>query len=85
MKNNWIKTINNEYPNIDFKNSRNNEEKGIRTNNITDSNIFLKYLIILNSIGNVIYIKGNNNILEHIISRYNGNSGIQIERLILIL
>jgi len=72
-----IKQSNNEYPRIDFKNSRDNK-RGIRAINITGSDKFIKYLIVENSSGNGIYIKGNNNTLDHVISRYNGNSGIQI-------
>ena len=41
-----LKQSNNEYPIIDFKNSRDKKEgKGIRAINITGSNKFLKYLI----------------------------------------
>ena len=72
-----IKQSNNEYPRIDFKNSRDNK-RVIRAINITGSDKFIKYLIVENSSGNGIYIKGNNNTLDHVISRYNGNSGIQI-------
>ena len=72
-----IKQSNNEYPRIDFKNIRDNE-RGIRAINIIGSNKFIKYIIVESSSGNGIYIKGNNNTLDHVISRYNANSGIQI-------
>ena len=43
------------------------------------ANKFLKNIIVENSIGSGIYIKGKNNTLDHIITRYNRYAGIQID------
>ena len=43
------------------------------------ANKFLKNIIVENSIGSGIYIKGKNNTLDHIFTRYNRYAGIQID------
>ena len=43
------------------------------------ANKFLKNIIVENSIGSGIYIKGKNNTLDHIVTRYNRYAGIQID------
>ena len=45
---------------------------------ISGSQLYMKYLIIENAGLNGILISGSNNVLEHIITRYNSYSGIQI-------
>ena len=72
-----IKQSNGEYPRIDFKESR-DAGAALRAVQITGSNQFVKYLILENSGGNAIYIKGSKNIIDHVIARYNANSGIQL-------
>ena len=42
-------------------------------------NKYLKNIIVERSIGSGVYIKGQNNTLDHVIARYNGYSGIQID------
>ena len=72
-----IKQSNGEYPRIDFKQSRDAGAQ-VRAVQITGSNQYLKYLILENSGGNAIYIKGVKNTIDHVIARYNANSGIQL-------
>jgi len=72
-----IKQSNGEYPRIDFKESR-DAGAALRAVQITGSNQFVKYLILENSGGNAIYIKGSKNTIDHVIARYNANSGIQL-------
>ena len=72
-----MKQSNGQYPRIDFKQSR-NAGAAVRAIQITGSNQFVKYLIVENSGGNGIYIKGNKNTIDHVITRYNANSGIQL-------
>ena len=72
-----IKQSNGEYPRIDFKQSR-DAGASVRAIQITGSNQFVKYLILENSGGNAIYIKGSKNTIDHVIARYNANSGIQL-------
>ena len=74
-----VKQANGEYPRIDFKQSR-DAGAAVRAIQITGSNQFIKYLILENSGGNAIYIKGSKNTIDHVIARYNANSGIQISR-----
>ena len=72
-----IKQSNGEYPRIDFKQSR-DAGATVRAIQITGSNQYVKNLILENSGGNAIYIKGSKNTIDHIIARYNANSGIQL-------
>ena len=72
-----MKQPNDEFPRIDFKQSR-DAGAAVRAIQITGSNQFVKYLILENSGGNAIYIKGSKNNIDHVIARYNGNSGIQL-------
>ena len=72
-----VKQTNGCYPRIDFKTARKVGSMAAGFT-ISGSNIYMKFLIIENAGGNGIVIRGNNNILEHIITRYNNNSGIQL-------
>ena len=72
-----LKQTNDTYPRIDFKQSR-DAGASVRAIQITGSNQYIKYLILENSGGNAIYIKGSNNNIDHVIARYNANSGIQL-------
>ena len=68
---------NGEYPIFDLTNARNENTKqcGIE---ISGSNKFVKYLIIENASNKGIWITGTKNTIDHIISRYNDASGIQV-------
>jgi len=72
-----IKQSNGQYPSLNFKKARNENTKspGIK---ITGSNQFVKYLIIEFAGNKGIWIKGSKNVIDHVISRYNDASGIQI-------
>lgn len=72
-----IKQSNDEYPRFDFVKARNENSNtpGIKING---SNKFVKYLIIENAKNKGIWITGNSNTIDHVISRYNDASGIQI-------
>ena len=72
-----VKQTNGCYPRIDFKTARKVGSMAAGFT-ISGSNIYMKFLIIENAGGNGIVIRGNNIILEHIITRYNNNSGIQL-------
>ena len=72
-----MKQSNGQYPVINFKKSR-DAGAAVRAIQITGSNQFVKYLILENSGGNAIYIKGSKNTIDHVIARYNANSGIQL-------
>ena len=65
------------YPRLDFKKSRNSgsTSRGIT---ISGSNLFIKYLIIENAGDNGIWIGGNKNTIDHVITRYNNDTGIQL-------
>ena len=67
-----IRQPNGEYPRINF--SREGPED-IFNGIIMLSNKFIEYLIVENSINNCITIIGDNNILDHVIARYNSGSG----------
>ena len=76
-----LKQINDEYPQINFKNVRDvSNPKAISKAmiSITGSNKFLKYLIVENSACYGINISGKKTILEHIIARYNNFPGISL-------
>ena len=72
-----MKQSNDEYPRFDFVKARNENSNtpGIKING---SNKFVKYLIIENAKNKGIWITGNSNTVDHVISRYNDASGIQI-------
>ena len=72
-----MKQSDGQYPCINFKKSR-DAGAAVRAIQITGSNQFVKYLILENSGGNAIYIKGSKNTIDHVIARYNANSGIQL-------
>ena len=76
-----LKQINDEYPQINFKNVRDvSNPKAISKAmiSITGSNKFLKYLIVENSACYGINISGKKTILDHIIARYNNFPGISL-------
>ena len=62
----------NSYPVIDFLNSVNNDDRGFK---ISGSKKSIKYLIIQNA-NKGIWITGSYNTLNHIMTRYNSDSGI---------
>ena len=72
-----MKQSNGQYPSLNFKKARNENIKspGIK---ITGSNQFVKYLIIEFAGNKGIWITGYKNTVDHVISRYNDASGIQI-------
>ena len=72
-----VKQPNGQYPSLNFKKVRNEKKKlgGVR---ISGSNQFIKYLIIEFAGNKGIWITGYKNIVDHVISRYNDASGIQI-------
>ena len=66
------KQSNGGYPRINFKNAR-DEGAICRGFTISGSNLYMKYLIIENSGNNCIWVSGSNNVLDHIITRYNND------------
>ena len=70
-----MKQSNGAYPVIDFKNAR-NKGSTARGFTISGENQYMKYLIIQNAGDNGIWVNGSKNTLDHIITRYNGDSGI---------
>ena len=72
-----MKQPNGQYPSLNFKKVRNEKKKlgGVR---ISGSNQFVKYLIIEFAGNKGIWITGYKNTVDHVISRYNDASGIQI-------
>ena len=72
-----VKQSNGQYPSLNFKKVRNEKKKlgGVR---ISGSNQFVKYLIIEFAGNKGIWITGYKNTVDHVISRYNDASGIQI-------
>ena len=72
-----MKQSNDEYPVLNFIKARNegNKQPGIK---ITGANLFVKYLIIESAGNKGIWITGKKNTIDHVISRYNDASGIQI-------
>lgn len=65
------------YPIINFKNAR-NAGSTARGFTIDGTNKYMKFLIIEMAGDNGIWVSGANNVLEHIITRYNNDSGIQL-------
>ena len=65
------------YPRLDFKKARNSGSNA-RGITIRGSNLFVKYLIIENAGDNGIWIGGNKNTIDHVITRYNNDTGIQL-------
>ena len=74
-----MKLSNDEYPIIDFKNARNNKSTQVGFK-VSGTNKFIKYLIIQNAANKGINIVGKKNTIDHVISRYNSNTGIQISK-----
>ena len=70
-----IRQPNGEYPRINFSGEGPDD---IFNGVIMLSNKFIEYIIIENSINNCITVVGDNNILDHVISRYNRGSGFVI-------
>ena len=65
------------YPRINFKKARDSGSTA-RGFTISGQNQFMKFLIIENAGDNGIWINGASNTLDHIITRYNNDSGIQL-------
>ena len=65
------------YPVISFKKAR-DAGSTARGFTIDGSNKFIKYLIIEKAGDNGIWISGDSNVLDHVITRYNNDSGIQL-------
>ena len=72
-----MKQADGSYPRINFWNAR-NKRSTARGFTITGSNQYMKFLIIEHAGDNGICINGSKNTLDHIITRYNNNSGIQL-------
>jgi len=71
------KQANGGFPRINFKNAR-DAGATCRGFTISGSNLYMKYLIIENAGDNGIWVCGSKNVLDHIITRYNNDSGIQL-------
>ena len=65
------------YPRISFKNAR-NKGSTARGFTISGSNQYMKFLTIEHAGDNGIWISGAKNTLDHIITRYNNDSGVQL-------
>ena len=72
-----IKQSDDTYPRLDFTKAR-KENPGQAGIKISGSNQYVKYLIIDKSAGKGIWITGNKNLIDHVITRYSNASGIQI-------
>ena len=72
-----VKQSSGAYPRIDFTKAR-NAGSTARGFTISGSNQYMKYLIIENAGDNGIWISGAKNTLDHIITRYNNDSGVQL-------
>jgi hypothetical protein len=72
-----MKLASGAYPRISFKNAR-NKGSTARGFTISGSNQYMKFLVIEHAGDNGIWINGSKNTLDHIIARYNNDSGIQL-------
>jgi hypothetical protein len=72
-----MKQASGAYPRINFKNAR-NKGSTARGFTISGSNQYMKFLTIEHAGDNGIWINGSRNTLDHIIARYNNDSGIQL-------
>jgi hypothetical protein len=72
-----MKQASGAYPRINFKNAR-NKGSTARGFTISGSNQYMKFLTIEHAGDNGIWINGSANTLDHIIARYNNDSGIQL-------
>ena len=72
-----VKQSDDTYPRLDFTKAR-KENPGQAGIKISGSNQYVKYLIIDKSAGKGIWITGNKNLIDHVITRYSNASGIQI-------
>jgi hypothetical protein len=72
-----MKQSNGAYPIIDFKNAR-NAGSTARGFTISGSNQYLKFLVVQKAGDNGIWVNGSKNTLDHIIARYNNDTGIQL-------
>ena len=73
-----IKQANGQYPRLNFKESRDNStiyQSGI---DIVGTNKYLENIIIENAGSYGIFINGQKNTIDHVITRYNGQSGIYL-------
>ena len=72
-----VKLSDGTYPRIDFTKAR-DAGSTARGFTISGTNQFIKYLIIENSGDNGIWVNGAKNLIDHVIARYNNDSGIQL-------
>ena len=72
-----MKQSNGAYPIIDFKKAR-NAGSTARGFTISGSNQYLKFLVVQKAGDNGIWVNGSKNTLDHIIARYNNDTGIQL-------
>ena len=71
-----IKQSNGEYPRLNFKEQRDNATYYNSGIDVVGSNKIIKNLIIENAGRYGIFINGQKNTIDHVITRYNGDSGI---------
>ena len=72
-----VKQSDGSYPVIDFKKAR-DAGSTARGFTISGSNLYMKNLVIQNAGDNGIWVSGAKNQLDHLITRYNNDSGIQL-------
>ena len=72
-----LKQSSGAYPRISFKNAR-NKGSTARGFTISGTNQYMKFLTIEHAGDNGIWISGAKNTLDHIITRYNNDSGVQL-------
>ena len=72
-----MKQSSGSYPRISFKKARDNGSTA-RGFTITGSNLYMKFLTIEHAGDNAIWINGSKNTLDHLITRYNNDTGIQL-------
>ena len=72
-----MKQSDGSYPVIDFKKAR-DAGSTARGFTISGSNLYMKNLVIQNAGDNGIWVSGAKNQLDHLITRYNNDSGIQL-------
>ena len=72
-----MKQASGSYPRISFKNAR-NKGSTARGFTISGTNQYMKFLTIEHAGDNGIWINGSRNTLDHIIARYNNDTGIQL-------
>ena len=70
---------NEQYPIFNFIGQENKIPLGKSAFEIYGSNKYLRYIIVEHSGGAGIYIKGKNNTLNHVVTRYNNWSGVLVD------